>query len=421
MRNLEIDVAIIGAGPAGLASATACKTRGLNFKIFDQGGNLEIRNRNDPHTAVRGIGGAGLFSDGKLSFFPSSTKLWSLAPRTNLEQSYSWFAELISITGREIPPFDTTDIENSNKFIKNIEGEVFEKKYLSIKLDSNEREQLIEKLRDECRDDLLMDTKISYLNLKNEGVEILADFNNEQYKINAAAVIFAGGRMGPLLLCQHLPQSEITFDRLEIGLRIEQPSKTFFLRDHEQVDPKIIWRDTADENIEWRTFCCCREGEVITGKDSDLTIVSGTSDSKSKEFSNVGLTVRIESEILAKKVYSGLFNRIRKLEDPVVEKMGVFISQLDDDSRLKKVYGKEISSYLVSGLNKLVGLFPGFDSANTTLYGPAVEGVGYYPVLNDNLKNVRFPIWVAGDATGLFRGLTAALVSGYFTGLMIKK
>jgi hypothetical protein len=31
-----------------------------------------------------------------------------------------------------------------------------------------------------------------------------------------------------------------------------------------------------------------------------------------------------------------------------------------------------------------------------------------------DLQLAPYPCWVAGDATGLFRGLTAALVSGWY-------
>jgi hypothetical protein len=52
-----------------------------------------------------------------------------------------------------------------------------------------------------------------------------------------------------------------------------------------------------------------------------------------------------------------------------------------------------------------------------TVHGVAIEGVGSYPHLREDLRWGSSPVWVAGDATGLFRGLTAAFVSGFFAGL----
>jgi len=55
-----------------------------------------------------------------------------------------------------------------------------------------------------------------------------------------------------------------------------------------------------------------------------------------------------------------------------------------------------------------------------TLVGPAIEGVGMYPLVSKDL-GVSLPrVWVAGDAAGAFRGLTAAMISGYSAGLMTR-
>jgi hypothetical protein len=52
-----------------------------------------------------GIGGAGLFSDGKFSFFPSSTELWTtlqLHPRA-LTAAYNNMSKCLSDLGMEVP------------------------------------------------------------------------------------------------------------------------------------------------------------------------------------------------------------------------------------------------------------------------------------------------------------------------------
>lgn len=409
----EIDVAIIGAGPSGLSAAAACKARGLNIIVFDQGQSYEVRSRLNPKLSVSGLGGAGLYSDGKISFFPSSTRLWGLEPRNILERSYSWLTELIRSAGYEAPPFTSIKHQEDNR-LKKLKGNVFEKKYQSIKLNSTERTGIIANLRDICHAELLLSTRIKSIDWESEGVKLITASNGKESLFSSKAIIFSGGRIAPIWLCNHMPNREVRFDRLEIGLRIEQPAELFFFKDHDQLDPKIIWR-SADDDVEWRTFCCCREGQVITGHDSGLTVVSGTSDTELKNYSNVGLTVRIETRDYADILIDDLFPRLRRLKEIIIERMDIFISE-GADSKLRNLYGPEISNLLILGLNKLTELFPSFDVSRTNLYGPAVEGVGYYPMLDRGLKNNRLPLWVAGDATGLFRGLTAALVSGYFVG-----
>jgi len=53
------------------------------------------------------------------------------------------------------------------------------------------------------------------------------------------------------------------------------------------------------------------------------------------------------------------------------------------------------------------------------VYGPTIEGVGLYPAVNSSLRLSPHPIWLPGDTSGVFRGLTAALVSGYFVGRQV--
>ena len=49
--------------------------------------------------------------------------------------------------------------------------------------------------------------------------------------------------------------------------------------------------------------------------------------------------------------------------------------------------------------------------------GPCIEGVAYYPKLDENLRLTnKKPMWVSGDATGIFRGIVAAMISGFYVG-----
>lgn len=46
--------------------------------VYDRGNPLLIWNHDKPCNLGEGIGGAGLFSDGKFSFYPSGTRLYQL-------------------------------------------------------------------------------------------------------------------------------------------------------------------------------------------------------------------------------------------------------------------------------------------------------------------------------------------------------
>ena len=49
------------------------------------------------------------------------------------------------------------------------------------------------------------------------------------------------------------------------------------------------------------------------------------------------------------------------------------------------------------------------------IYGPTIEGIGEYPVVETDLQAGNLPLFVAGDAGGMFRGIVGAMVSGDYT------
>ena len=105
MSGIQADVIVIGAGIAGLSAAVACHRQGLKVAVLDRGSPVIHRNRANPNDIASGVGGAGLFSDGKFSFFPSASGLWTLEPRSDLLLAYDWFSEIARRNAVEPPPF----------------------------------------------------------------------------------------------------------------------------------------------------------------------------------------------------------------------------------------------------------------------------------------------------------------------------
>jgi choline dehydrogenase-like flavoprotein len=101
----KYDIVIVGMGPAGLAAASKLGGSGLKFAMIDASKGVYNRDRYDPDDATRGDGGAGLFSDGKFSFFPSASKLWSLPHNSNLKAAYDWACSVLGAAGLDTPPF----------------------------------------------------------------------------------------------------------------------------------------------------------------------------------------------------------------------------------------------------------------------------------------------------------------------------
>ena len=102
----DIDVIIIGCGPSGLMAGYSLEMskKNINYKIIEMGKSLDERDHNNCDDLTNGIGGAGLFSDGKFSWYPAGEKLWKYDYNL-LKESYSDVENLIKSLDIEVPKF----------------------------------------------------------------------------------------------------------------------------------------------------------------------------------------------------------------------------------------------------------------------------------------------------------------------------
>ena len=110
-----------------------------------------------------------------------------------------------------------------------------------------------------------------------------------------------------------------------------------------------------------------------------------------------------------------LLARLRAHKHP----LSVRLDAAESFDFLIEMFGLNLAQDILIGITQLRQSLEGAGLSGATLHGPCLEGVGYYPAVDSGLRLAGLPIWVAGDTTGIFRGLTAALVSGYFVGLQV--
>lgn len=385
------EYAIIGAGPAGLAFGRKLVDSGCtDFIVIDKGRDLKDKSRYDPLDSVTGVGACGLFSDGKLSFFPSSTALWDLFDANHLDEALNYVLRLAG--------FDKNKIKSSNK--KNTEkiNEWNLKEYPSLYVDLDERIRMIEELRKGFKE-IKFECTVEEITKTSDYYKLTLS-NGET--IQTKKIIIAGGRLHSI---DHFKILPYVFKRIEYGVRIvADPNNSYFVK-NKLLDPKYKLSKN-NGTIEYRTFCCCRKGETIcteypTKTKGLIRSYSGRSDCDPTNESNTGFNVRITDEKLANKIQIGseIFSDIE------LQKV------LSGEINLDKYFGKTGAELLVQGLESFVNKFPDLKCA--TLKGPTIEGVGEYIQTNDDSKVPNESIWVIGDASGKYRGLTAALLSGY--------
>ncbi len=392
-----VDVVIFGGGPAGLSAALLPLYEGKQVLLLEAGKPAGRRGRHNPSDLTSGLGGAGLYSDGKFSFFPSASALWRLDDRDALHDAYEWFVRVLS-DFTHAPKFPSElDIHLAGDFVGD------EKTYESAYIDFQARLKLIERLTKNSAGALIRGAQVLSVTETNTGLRVRYMRGRRPKSVVCKAVIMACGRFGANELATIAPWIPTVFRRVEVGVRVELPASHFFLQDHANLDPKYILR--LDDGVEWRTFCTCRNGEVVETNFMGLTSYSGRSDVAATRFSNVGFNLRLKNQ---PDTRSPLAAEIEHLLTGRVEPFRVGIDAFMSPGNV--FYGSNLDELLRQGLQRLSA-----DLSDATVTGPCIEGVGFYPAVDNNLRvcNLK-PVWFAGDQTGIFRGLTAAFVSGHY-------
>jgi uncharacterized protein len=399
------DTVVFGAGPAGLAAAIASIHEGRRVLLLELGKGVTERGRYDPLDLVAGVGGAGLYSDGKFSFYPSASHLWRLHDRKSLEAAYSWLANLLQ-DSTEAPSFPDLDRGLPPVRYSELQKKTYESKYIGFEA----RIKLIERLSQAVGEALVTGATVTQLDYLDDGICVEYEHSGQLHSTRAQTAVLACGRFGGLKLRDLAPWLPTVFRRYEIGVRVEYESTDFFLRDHPSLDPKYIIADP--EGIEWRTFCVCRNGEIVKTNFFGLTTFSGRTDDAATERSNMGFNVRITDE-----PESGMQLQ-KELEYLLAGHIDPFRLELE------RFMVNEVSAYgphLDDLLRKGFSMLDPNALRRATITGPCIEGIGYYPSVDGHLRVGDLPVWVAGDETGVFRGLVAALISGHYAASQVQR
>ena len=389
----ECELIVLGAGPAGLAAAVAAQERDASFVVVERGSAARGRDRLRSRDLVTGVGGAGLYSDGKFSFAPSATSLWRLEPREALREAYGWTARLLGSHGIDCPAFPEQ---------AEVDGGDGVKRYPSQYMPLEERLAIVTSLEALAQERIVTGVDAR---LRAESEAVVAALPGGSTTSGTAAVV-ASGRFGPL---RRIDGIVPTFRRVEIGIRVEQPADSFALDIgslDDLLDPKWV-RRSRDGRYEWRTFCCCRRGEVVETRYGDIVTVSGRADGPPTERSNFGLNVRFLVPAEGELALASALEAARRSPQRVAVEDLV---NGREESRIAEALGPSVAIALADGLEALCTDL-GVEIDEACLHLPAIEGVGYYPPVSGSLR-VSPTVWVAGDATGVFRGLVAAFVSG---------
>ena len=394
------DTIIVGGGVSGLMTAYNLILQKRRVLVVERGHQFYERNHNNPFDVANGIGGSGLFSDGKVSLFPSATHLWRLE-KDGLKKGYLMVSNFLNVFNVNLPPFSdewTTTTPDECSFI--------EKKYNSLVLNQEQRMMIVFKLIQTIGpDNILADSDVVKITCKNNAFEVVAKKQSVDLFYRSHTVVLAGGKHQFETILPKISGLQFEqYGKYEVGIRVECPNPVFDFYEDLQKDVKLIEK-VGDYEI--RTFCCCKGGRVLESSSDGFVSHNGTSnDFKSSEKTNIGFIVTIPAEKINEKLKSDLHNKKSKSIS-----LTQFLSKTD------VILTIEVDEII---RNFIKDRFPQMaSSSDSVVYFPEFERFGMYPKLGENLRVGNSGVWLTGDSTGLFRGLLPAFVSGSFVSYLI--
>ncbi|MFH1455636.1 MAG: FAD-dependent protein [archaeon] len=449
------DSIIIGAGPAGLFAAY--KLIGKKVLLIEKGYRPKERAahmqekrlmHNGISNIMSGVGGAGLFSDGKLNFIPTLGKT-DLTQFMDKNQAQALIDETEAIFNRfgmdgDVYPTNMDEALNIKTKAKmhDIDLLIIKQKHLGS-----------DKLPD------YMENMLTYL--EQNGIEVktgenVVDFlieNNQSKGIKTKTniyysnnIIAAPGRVGSKWLYQKAKDMnlKVKYRAVEVGVRIEMPKEILDKITDVIYDPTFfIQTPTYDDTV--RTFCTNKQGFVAQENYDDFVCVNGHAEKKRKSnasnfafLSKVELTEPIDDTYKYGKSICKLANTIGGGK-PIIQRLGDLkrgrrstwnrIQKCGFEPTLKDVTPGDISmalpkrivTNLVEGLDKMDKIIPGIANNSTLLYAPEIKFFSTQIETNKQLETSIQGLFVAGDGAGVSGNIVGAAATGILAAEGVKK
>ncbi len=407
------DAAVVGAGPAGLCVAAEIAAAGGRCLLIEQGGAHGARDRHAPQEILSGVGGAGLFSDGKHSFYPSASELWRLPDAARLDHAYEATRRVLERHGVPAPPFPRALGKGPPADASC--GDPWQlKRYPSLYASLDERMRCIAELYEQSGELPWLSARVVSAK-RTSLIALEVEQNGVRRTVETERLVVATGRLSPRWIRSWLEPLGVTFAfrRLEVGVRIETGAAASLFSALEGVDPKLSF---DGERARLLTFCTCRDGEVVVGIAGGIHSVSGRADGPRTGRSSIGLLARITDVALARAIEPHVFGAGASFQAPLGE---LLRAAEDADPRLVASFGPAGAAVVADALGRFVERFPDLrDDRAAVVHGPCIEGVGDYPVSSDDLE-LAPGVLVAGDVCGRFRGIVASMVSGRYVGRQV--
>jgi uncharacterized FAD-dependent dehydrogenase len=442
MKEMEYKVIIVGSGPAGIFAGLILAELGVApVLLLEQGKPLHERQRRD---MLCGWGGAGAYSDGKLTNSPEVGGF--LADFLDKESLRRLLTETEDIWVRHGAPERVFGEMSPALQELSDRARLADLDLIPARIRHIGTEYcmgVLEGLRQSLEESVEMRTQSRVNHLVAERGKIAGVVLEDGERLHAPFVIVAPGRSGASWMKEEatLLGLRTQASPVDIGVRVELPAPVLKgITDVTYESKLIYYSKTFDDKV--RTFCMNPYGEVVTEKNGDIITVNGHSyaDRMSRNSNFALLVSSAFTEPFDDPIAYGLYiARLANLlgKGPIIQRLGDLLAgRRSTPERIERcltrptlkdatpgdlsfVFPYRHLKSIIEMLQAIEKMVPGVYSRNTLLYGVEVKLYCNRIRVTSEMETEVVNLFAIGDGAGITRGLLQASASGVLAGRAI--